>query len=142
MTNFSLENKWINLFKKKNIILIPIFSNQQDLNFYFKKFKPSCVIISGGSNNIFKSSQENLLRRKNDLKLLKISIKNKIPILSVCYGFQYIANESIKKETGKDALTLVKDVIEEDHNKRKFKRNFKIMVEKRVLNARKKILVN
>ena len=57
-------------------------------------------------------------------------------------GFQYIANESIKKETGKDALTLVKDVVEEDHNKRKFKRDFKKMVEKRVLNARKKILVN
>ena len=57
-------------------------------------------------------------------------------------GFQYIANESIKKETGKDALILVKDVIEEDHNKRKFKRNFIKMVEKRVLNARKKILLN
>ena len=57
-------------------------------------------------------------------------------------GFQYIANESIKKETGKDALTLVKDVVEKDHNKRKFRRNFKKMVEKRVLNARKKLFVN
>ena len=57
-------------------------------------------------------------------------------------GFQYIANESIKNETGKDALTLVKDVVEEDHKKRKFKKEFKKMVEKRVLNARKKISVN
>ena len=57
-------------------------------------------------------------------------------------GFQYAANSAIKNETGKDALTLVKDVVEEDHNKRMFKRNFKKMVEKRVLNARKKILVN
>ena len=57
-------------------------------------------------------------------------------------GFQYIANESIKKETGKDALTLVKEVVEEDHQKRMFNRDFKKMVEKRVLNARKKILVN
>ena len=57
-------------------------------------------------------------------------------------GFQYIANESIRKETGKDALTLVKDAVEEDRNKRKFKRDFKKMVEKRILNARKKILVN
>ena len=57
-------------------------------------------------------------------------------------GFQYIANESIKNETGKDALTFVKDVVEEDHKKRKFSRDFKKMVEKRVLNARKKILVN
>ena len=57
-------------------------------------------------------------------------------------GFQYVANNAIKNETGKDALTLVKDVVEEDHNKRMFKRNFKKMVEKRVVNARKKMLVN
>ena len=57
-------------------------------------------------------------------------------------GFQYAANNAIKNETGKDALTLVKEVVEEDHNKRTFNRNFKKMVKKRVLNARKKILLN
>ena len=57
-------------------------------------------------------------------------------------GFQYIANESIKKETGKNALTLVKEVVEEDHQKRKFRKDFKMMVKNRVLNARKKILTN
>ena len=57
-------------------------------------------------------------------------------------GFQYVANNAIKNETGKDALTLVKDVVEEDHKKRKFSKDFKEMVEKRVLNVRKKILVN
>lgn len=56
--------------------------------------------------------------------------------------FQYVANSAIKNETGKDALTLVKDVVEEDHKKRKFRKDFKKMVEKRILNARKKILVN
>ena len=57
-------------------------------------------------------------------------------------SFQYVANNAIKNETGKDALTLVKDVVEEDHKKRKFSKDFKKMVEKRVLNARKKLLVN
>ena len=57
-------------------------------------------------------------------------------------GFQFAANSAIKKETGKDTFTLVKDVIEEDHKKRKFSRDFKNMVEKRVLKARKKILAN
>ena len=57
-------------------------------------------------------------------------------------GFQYAAHTAIKNETGKDALTLVKDAVEEDHKKRKFSKDFKKMVEKRVLNARKKILVN
>ena len=89
-TNFSLEDKWINFFNKKKILLIPIFSKQKNIDFYFKKFKPSFVIISGGSNDIFSTSQENILRRKNDLKLFKISIKKKIPILCVCYGFQYV----------------------------------------------------
>ena len=55
---------------------------------------------------------------------------------------QYAANRAIKNETGKDAITLVKDVVEEDHKKRKFRRDFKNMVEKRFLKARKKILVN
>ena len=57
-------------------------------------------------------------------------------------GFQYIANASIKKKTGKDTLTLVKEVVEEDHQKRKFRKDFKMMVKNRVLNARKKILLN
>ena len=57
-------------------------------------------------------------------------------------GFQYGANEAIKNETGKDALTLVKDVVEEDHKKRTFHKNFKNIVQRRVLNARKKISLN
>tara|TARA_B110001450_G_scaffold217364_1_gene211335 strand:+ start:1451 stop:1747 length:297 start_codon:yes stop_codon:yes gene_type:complete len=57
-------------------------------------------------------------------------------------GFQYAANQSIKNQTGKDALTFVKDTVEEKQNKRKFNKDFKNMVKKRVLNARKKILVN
>ena len=57
-------------------------------------------------------------------------------------GFQHAANTAIKNETGKDTFTLVKDVVEEDHKKRMFNKDFKKMVKKRVLNARKKILVN
>jgi len=57
-------------------------------------------------------------------------------------GFQYGANTAIKKQTGKDALTFVKDTVEEEHNKRKFNKEFKNMVKKRILNARKKIFVN
>ena len=57
-------------------------------------------------------------------------------------GFQYGANSAIKNETGKDAITLVKDVVEEEQNKRKFNKNFKIMVKKRIEKARKKIDIN
>ena len=55
---------------------------------------------------------------------------------------QYGANEVIKKETGKGALTLVKDVVEKDSKKRKFDRDFKKMVKNRIQNVRKKILVD
>jgi hypothetical protein len=57
-------------------------------------------------------------------------------------GLQYIANETIKKETGKDALMHVKEIVEEENRNRKFKRDFKSMVENRIKNARKKIIMN
>jgi len=57
-------------------------------------------------------------------------------------GLQYGANTAIKNETGKDAITLVKDVVEEDHQKRQFKKDFRIMVKQRVKKAREKISIN
>lgn len=41
---FSLEKKWINYFKK-NIILIPILTDEKNLKDYFNYFKPRFVII-------------------------------------------------------------------------------------------------
>ena len=57
-------------------------------------------------------------------------------------GLQYGANTAIKNETGKDAITFVKDVVEEDQKKRKFKKDFSTMVKKRVKKAREKISIN
>ena len=57
-------------------------------------------------------------------------------------GIQYGANSAIMKETGKDAITYVKDVVEEDKKKRKFKKDFSSMVKKRIKIARKKISTN
>ena len=57
-------------------------------------------------------------------------------------GLQYGANTAIKNETGKDAITLVKDVVEEDQQKRQFKKDFSAMVKQRVKKAREKISIN
>ena len=57
-------------------------------------------------------------------------------------GMQYGANTAIKNETGKDALTYVKDAVEQDQKRRKFNKDFIKMVENRVKIAREKILVN
>ena len=70
--NFSLEDKWINFFEKKKILLVPFFSQQKNIDLYFKKFKPSFVIISGGSNNIFDFSRENILARLTFQANLKV----------------------------------------------------------------------
>ena len=105
---FSLEKEWIDYFKNKNVQIIPIFSKTENINIYFKKFKPNYVIISGGSNNIFKNSSEDILRRKIDKKIFDICKKKKIPLLAVCYGFQYIAKlfkgkiVKAKQKPGKD----------------------------------------
>jgi len=114
---FSLEKEWIEYFKNKNVQLIPIFSKSENINIYFKKFKPKCVIISGGSNNIFSNSNENILRRKIDKKIFDLCQKKKIPILAVCYGFQYIAKLSkgeiikTKQKPGKDHYIYLNDKI-------------------------------
>ena len=57
-------------------------------------------------------------------------------------AFQYGANISIKNETGKDALTHLKDVVEDGQNKKKFHNDFKTMVKKRIEIARRKIDIN
>ena len=98
---FSLEKEWINYFKNKNIQLIPIFSKLENINMYFKKFNPRCVIISGGSNNIFSNSSENILRRKIDKKIFDLCQNKKIPMLAVCYGFQYITKLVRGKKSSK-----------------------------------------
>ena len=57
-------------------------------------------------------------------------------------GFQYGANNAIKNETGKDVITFVKDVVEEDQKNRRFKKDFSTMVNRRVEKAREKISIN
>ena len=57
-------------------------------------------------------------------------------------GFQYGLNKKIKNETGKDAIIFVKEVVEKDHKKRRFNRDFKKIVENRVFKARQKMSTN
>jgi len=57
-------------------------------------------------------------------------------------GFQYGLNKKIKNETGKDAIIFVKEVVEKDHKKKRFNRDFKKIVENRVFKARQKMSTN
>ena len=57
-------------------------------------------------------------------------------------GFQYGANTALKKETGKDVLTHIKDTVDENNNKKKFHVQLKQLLENRIEITRKKLLSN
>ena len=57
-------------------------------------------------------------------------------------GLQYGANTAIKKETGKDALSHIKDVVENNSKKKKFEKKFINLVEKRFYITRQKLSLN
>ena len=54
-------------------------------------------------------------------------------------SIQYGANQAIKKETGKDALTYISDALVEDRKKKKFNKQFVELVEKRIKKTRKQL---
>jgi hypothetical protein len=54
-------------------------------------------------------------------------------------GFQYGANSAIKKETGKDFLSHIKDAVDEQNKKKKFHAKLKKMLENRIIATRQKL---
>jgi hypothetical protein len=52
---------------------------------------------------------------------------------------QFIIDQSIKKKTGKNSLTLVKEEIDKKKNKKEFNQELRNLVEKRIKMTRKKL---
>ncbi len=57
-------------------------------------------------------------------------------------GFQYGANTAIKNETGKDALTHLKDVVEEEKDTQKFENKIKDLAKNTIDRVKKKLILN
>ena len=57
-------------------------------------------------------------------------------------GFQYGANTALKKETGKDVLTHIKDKVEDKHKEKKLHVKLKKLLENRIEITRQKLLSN
>ena len=57
-------------------------------------------------------------------------------------GFQYGANTAIKKETGKDVLTHLKDVVEEEKDNKKLELKIKEIATNTIEKVKKKLLIN
>ena len=54
-------------------------------------------------------------------------------------GFQYGANSAIKKETGKDVLSHIKDTVDEQNKKKNFHVKLKKILENRIITTRQKL---
>jgi len=57
-------------------------------------------------------------------------------------GFQYGANSAIKNETGKDALTHLKDAVEEEQDNQKLEKKIKNLAQNTIQKIKKKLLIN
>ena len=57
-------------------------------------------------------------------------------------SLQYGANTAIKNETGKDALTHLKDAVEEEKDIQKFENKIRDLAKKTINSVKKKLLLN
>ena len=57
-------------------------------------------------------------------------------------GFQYGANTAIKKETGKDVIAHLKDVVEEEQENKKFELTIKDIATNTIEKVKKKLSIN
>ena len=57
-------------------------------------------------------------------------------------GLQYGANSVIKKETGKDVVSHLKDAVDEEQKSKKIEKKFKNFVENNINKAKKKLPIN
>ena len=57
-------------------------------------------------------------------------------------SLQYGANSAIKKETGKDALTHLKDAVEEEQDSQKLKKKIRNFTQNTIDRVKKKLLIN
>lgn len=72
------------IYKKSKISNLDFNSNHKE--------KMNLIVICGGNDLPFiKKNKANILRYKLNNLIFKKAIKNKIPILGICYGAQYIA---------------------------------------------------
>ena len=57
-------------------------------------------------------------------------------------GFQYGANSAIKNETGKDALTHLKDAVKDEQENQKFEKKIRNFTRNTIKRVKKKLLIN
>jgi len=89
--NEVLDISWGKLFKRMNFvpIILPYEYNFQE---YFNEIKIDGILLTGG-NDLNELNKNKLSKKRDDfeIKLIKYSLENFIPIFGVCRGMQIIA---------------------------------------------------
>tara|TARA_Y100000741_G_scaffold327886_1_gene280765 strand:+ start:2044 stop:2712 length:669 start_codon:yes stop_codon:yes gene_type:complete len=137
-----LESSYIKYFNQYNINPIILPNNTKDIIAFYKNNKCSRIILTGGDdiseslyNKKSKKINSNYYQRDiNEKKLIKYSIKENIPILGICRGFQII-NVCLGGNLTKNIHKITK-VINTNKHKVNFTKDFIKVIKK------KSILVN
>ena len=93
----NLDASYIKYFGKFGARLLPIPNYSKYVKYYFKELPIKGIILSSGNdiNQALYSSKEkspnaSVERDTTEKEILKISIKNKLPVLGLCRGMQFI----------------------------------------------------
>lgn len=92
----ALEYTYQEYFKELGVELIPVLNNLRDLAFYFD-LPIEMIILTGGGDvhpSLYGEKEGNgnysIERDATEKKLMDFAIKNKIPVLGICRGMQFI----------------------------------------------------
>ena len=109
----AISDDWLIYFNKLKIEPILITDKQTNPIEYFKKAKCKSLFLLNGENTKIKLKKNKIIkvtpRDYIEFKLLNYCLKNKLPILGVCRGHQFINlcfGGKLKKIAGKSNIIL------------------------------------
>tara|TARA_B100000029_G_C17429539_1_gene907355 strand:+ start:91 stop:699 length:609 start_codon:yes stop_codon:yes gene_type:complete len=85
-----VDHNWIKYFDKNNHLFYLIPNSIKSSNNLSNNIDKIDLIILAGGNDLFGRDKLTKIRLKTEIKLIKFSIKNKIPLLGICRGMQVI----------------------------------------------------
>ena len=85
-----IDHYWIDFFGKKKYEFLLVPNSIELSKKLIKAYKNIDLIIIPGGNDLFEKKKISKARLKVENKLIKLSIKKKIPLLGVCRGMQHI----------------------------------------------------
>ena len=94
----NLENNYIDYFEKFGIRLLPIPNSTKEVTYYLENFPVKGIILTGGNDinpnlygeNIKEGLAVSKERDEIEKKLMEVAVKERLPVLGICRGVQFI----------------------------------------------------